>query len=219
MRTRVDEILRSAFNAVRDARADKEAITTVLDVMQSVRMQGKPEGMREACKSSHFINVRGDTLVNELTQAQLTDVKLFGDVYYLFIRTEIEPGEDTPEEVEQIKSLKNENAKRLIPLHPTPVHMGFLKYYEHGKGQKPVDGRLFPTFGYGQFYNQRLLVNAKVKSTRTSFHSFRHDFNVIRDATKNEELQDRSMGHAPKRSGARYGKPLTPGRRGGSSKR
>jgi integrase len=150
--------------------------------------------------------------VSTPTQAQLTDVKLFGDVYYLFIRTEIEPGEDTPEEVEQIKSLKTENAKRLIPLHPTLIRMGFLKYYERRKSQKLADGRLFPTFGYGQFYNQRLLVNAKVKSARTSFHSFRHDFkDAIRDATKNEELQDRLMGHAPKRSGARYGEPLTPG--------
>jgi integrase len=182
------------------------------------------------CRTEHFINVPGRTIIrdhrfwlpplalcsggrlNELSQAQISDVKKFGEAYYLFIRTEFEPGEDSPEEIEQIKSLKTVNAKRLSPIHPILIKMGFLRYYERRKREALADGLLFPKFGYGQLYNQRILVNANAKDARTSFHSFRHNFkDALRDAGARDELQDRLLGHAAKTPGARYGEPLTPG--------
>ena len=48
LKTKLNEMLRAQFLAVRDARAEYEAVAMVVNIMDHVRAQGRLEGMREA---------------------------------------------------------------------------------------------------------------------------------------------------------------------------
>lgn len=180
-------------------------------------------------QSEHFINKSGKVIIrdhrfffslvalmtggrlNELAQALLSDVKAYDGTPYLFITTDISEDDDLPNlEQADLKRLKTANAKRCIPIHPILRKLGFMEYIETRRRIKPEDGLLFPDAGYGQLYNQRLLIQADAKSVNTSFHSFRHCYkDMLRSFVGNEELQNRLMGHAPKGAGGNYGSPLT----------
>lgn len=148
---------------------------------------------------------------NELAQVLLSDITNFDGIDYIFIRIEVDEEEDTAEEIAASRSLKTQNAKRCIPIHPELKRIGFMEYMARRRKEVGPGGLLFEKFGYGQLYNQRVLPKAGIKDIHTSFHSLRHNFkNAVRALVNNEELQNRLMGHAPKGSGGRYGDPLTP---------
>jgi len=184
-------------------------------------------------KSSHFLNEPGTTLIrdhrfyfplvalltggrlNELAQALIGDIKIYGETPYIFITTDIDEEDaarPTPEAMTKVKHLKTENAKRCIPIHPVLRKLGFMEYIELRRNEKPDDGLLFPDYDYGKLFNQRIFKNAKAKSPTKSFHSLRHCYNdMVRALVHNEILQCRLMGHGIKGAGGgKYGSPLTP---------
>ncbi len=90
------------------------------------------------------------------------------------------------------KKVKTAAARRVIPVHPELVRMGFLDYV---KAQREAGhARLFPELkrdrrGYYsdpfQKWFSRFLGKAGAKQPRTSFHSFRHCF---RDALREADV-------------------------------
>ncbi|MBT6200307.1 MAG: hypothetical protein HOI21_07240 [Bacteroidetes Order II. Incertae sedis bacterium] len=89
------------------------------------------------------------------------------------------------------KLLKSESAERVIPIHPTLIKIGLLKY--HKRISKSGGTRLFPaaklrTSGsstdlFSVWFNERFLPSLDAKTVRTSFYSFRHNFrDALREA-------------------------------------
>lgn len=84
------------------------------------------------------------------------------------------------------KLLKTTSSKRLIPIHPTLVEAGFLKFVRRHRS-----GKLFPELklsarGYhseqvSRWFDRTYLPRVGAKTATTSFHSFRHSF---RDALR-----------------------------------
>ncbi len=90
------------------------------------------------------------------------------------------------------KRVKTAAARRVIPVHPELVRMGFLDYAEAQR--EAGHARLFPELkrdrrGYYsdpfQKWFSRFLDKAGAKQPRTSFHSFRHCF---RDALREADV-------------------------------
>ncbi|MBJ7577465.1 site-specific integrase [Devosia sp. MC532] len=110
--------------------------------------------------------------------------------------------------------LKTANAQRLIPVHPELVKMGLARLVERRRRVKQE--RLFPDLPMGEdgYYSSpfskfftRFLVTCDVKTAKTSFHSFRHNFeDACRDAEMPTEIMNTLQGHSEKAMAARYGK-------------
>lgn len=111
------------------------------------------------------------------------------------------------------KSLKTSNAKRDIPIHPELIRLGFLEHVEmrRGEGSK----RIFPDLkkGGNNTYSgpfskhfKRYLEAAGVTTPKTSFHSFRHNFeDVCRSSKVPMDMVDALQGHAQLGERGRYG--------------
>jgi integrase len=108
----------------------------------------------------------------EIAQLLVTDIKEAHGIPYLHITEEDDEGNI-------VKTVKNENSKRLVPLHPVIVDLGFLEFVKMKKSQgKKV---LFETSKHtpltGQYYSKRFQpFNRKhvTKDPKKVFHSFRH---------------------------------------------
>ncbi|EJW0781656.1 site-specific integrase [Escherichia coli] len=134
--------------------------------------------------------------INELCQLYLDDIKQDAAGFYFF--------EISNECVDQ--SLKTINSRRKIPLHPTLIKLGLIRYCEALK--KAGHARLFPELpyhsvkGYGDkasdWFNRSLL---KVqlgfeKGSKKSFHSFRHTFSTrLKQAGIDSETRAQFVGH------------------------
>ncbi|KGT86909.1 site-specific integrase [Enterobacter cancerogenus] len=134
--------------------------------------------------------------INELCQLHLDDIKQDAAGFYFF--------EISNERVDQ--SLKTINSRRKIPLHPTLIKLGLIRYCEALK--KAGHARLFPELpyhfvkGYGDkasdWFNRSLL---KVhlgfeKGSKKSFHSFRHTFSTrLKQAGIDSETRAQIVGH------------------------
>lgn len=108
----------------------------------------------------------------EICQLLVTDIKEARGIPYMEIIEEDDEGNI-------VKTIKNENSKRLVPLHPVIVDMGFLEFVALRKAQgKKV---LFETGTHapltGQYYSKRFQTfNRELITTdrKKVFHSFRH---------------------------------------------
>ena len=88
------------------------------------------------------------------------------------------------DEAGHAKSLKNKNARRQIPLHPTLIELGLLDYHAHILKAEHI--RLFPELqrsantpklGKQPGKQFRVVVNATLEhAEKKSFHSLRHTF-------------------------------------------
>ncbi|MBP5343771.1 MAG: site-specific integrase [Alphaproteobacteria bacterium] len=81
------------------------------------------------------------------------------------------------------KSVKNRGSKRIIPIHPRILKMGFLYYVEYQRKNKQK--KLFSELTYRketgyaaiiQHWFARYLDSIDIKSPSSVFHSFRHTF-------------------------------------------
>lgn len=108
----------------------------------------------------------------EICQLLTCDIKEAHGILYMHITEEDDDGNI-------VKTVKNENSKRLVPLHPVIIEMGFLDFVEKRKAQgKKV---LFETRSHkpltGQYYSKRFRVFNRehiTKDAKKVFHSFRH---------------------------------------------
>lgn len=130
--------------------------------------------------------------INELCQLYIDDLKISeSGVYYLDFNL------DTPDKMDadvrdgvvtdgSDKSLKTVNSKRIIPLHPHVIELGFPAYVK--ALSKAGHNRLFPELkrdaikGYGKpagsWFNERFLGKQLLvpRDGKRTFHSFRHNF-------------------------------------------
>lgn len=204
------------------------------------------------CESEHRLKKPGDYLyrggkywlpilacftggrLSELCELQVKDVRQWGDgMWYASIALILErhEGDVIPkgysDEVATAtgrrKKAKTERSRRLIPLHPDLLALGFLDFVAARRHAGGGDALLFDEVtNYGPIFNRNehdgtlkvegVLASAGIKFRDTSFHSFRHAFNdTVRDRKFDSQLQARLMGHAPTGSGKHYGSQLTPG--------
>lgn len=127
--------------------------------------------------------------LNELSQLSPNDIKQDDSgLWYINITASADDGEDA-------KSLKNEESRRIIPIHQQLLDLGFLDYVEEQRAldetQKTIsDGAYISNlFGLklgtgdkfgkepGRWFNDKYLKDhLGIKKDEISFHSFRHRF-------------------------------------------
>lgn len=161
--------------------------------------------------------------VEELAQLQVADVQCQDGIWYLNI-TDLS-GEDEEEEApasddiytddEEERSLKNDNSRRRLPIHPQLVEAGFLRYAD--KMRKANQLWLFPdlrpdTEGkrsgnwskwYGRYRRKVIGITSRLKPFYSNRHSFR---DACREAELGDELSDALMGHVSDKMGSQYGR-------------
>lgn len=132
----------------------------------------------------------------EICQLLVSDIKEAHGIPYMTITEEDDQGNF-------VKSLKNENSKRLVPLHPVIVDMGFLQFVESRKAQgKRV---LFETRSHkpltGQYYSKLFQAFNRVHITedpKKVFHSFRHlVHNELKQKKVPADIYHSITGHVP----------------------
>jgi integrase len=131
----------------------------------------------------------------EICQLLVTDIKEYKGIHYMHITEEDDDGNI-------VKNVKNESSKRLVPLHPTILDMGFLDFVN----KKNKEGKvvIFATKGKkpltGQYYSKRYqdFNNMYFKGTKKVFHSFRHTVhNELKQNGVQSDLYHSITGHAP----------------------
>ncbi len=140
--------------------------------------------------------------LNELCQLNVKDVREEDGIMFLDITDEAED-----------QKVKSASSRRRIPIHRQLVEFGFLEFVTK---QRQADyDQLFPELkmdaaGYrsGEFskFFSRYLERIGVKTEKTSFHSFRHNFE---DACRNggvlPHIMNAIQGHAETGMAGRYG--------------
>lgn len=116
---------------------------------------------------------------NEICQLDISDGLVNADK---LLCVSIRPSDD--------KRVKNVQSTRTLPIHPELIRIGFPQYVEHRRRRAQFGEKLFPDVRLSKkgYYSDRLsrhyqhfLVQIEAKTTKTSFHSFRHTF---RDALR-----------------------------------
>lgn len=145
--------------------------------------------------------------LGEIVQLLVTDIKEYEGIPYFAI--ERNEGED--------KQLKTASSRRDVPVHPLLIELGLLQHVETQRTANPK-GRIFPDIEPGSdgYYSHnfskafsRYLNAIKVKTRKTSFHSFRHNFKDALVMGGVEESRRRAlMGHSDDGVHGSYGSKL-----------
>lgn len=139
--------------------------------------------------------------LEEMGQALASDVVVVGKNLSLSINDEAEG-----------KSVKTASSRRIVPIHPELIRLGFKQYV----ASVPKSGRLFPdlkqdqfgkwTGNYSKFWG-RWARGLGITDRRKVFHSFRHTFKAAcRRAGLQEEVHDLITGHSGPGVGRGYGR-------------
>jgi integrase len=136
--------------------------------------------------------------MGEILQLLKTDVKLQSGIWHF----DVSAGEE--------KSLKTSSSKRRVPVHKTLVGLGFLDHAKACPG-----GRLFPEIKKGKdgYYSHnfskwwgRYSRQTGFKSSKSTFHSFRHNFmDALRAAELPEYVNKALAGHTDNSVHSQYG--------------
>ncbi|GAA6159722.1 site-specific integrase [Ruegeria sp. HU-ET01832] len=140
--------------------------------------------------------------LNELCQLKVSDVREEDGIVFLDITDEAED-----------QKVKSASGRRRIPVHRQLVELGFLEFVEERRdsGERQLFSELkIDASGYhsGEFskFFSRYLERIGVKTEKTSFHSFRHNFE---DACRNggvlPHIMNAIQGHAELGMAGRYG--------------
>lgn len=138
--------------------------------------------------------------INEIAQLLVSDVKRHKGVWIIHIT----------DDGHQMKRVKTDSGRRMIPLHPKLIDLGFLDYVESvgefGSSSIPASGFLFPYLtyseknGFGGAQSKRFgryLSRIKLEDPQLVFHSLRKNFNQdLLNRQVHEEHRSRLMGHA-----------------------
>lgn len=142
--------------------------------------------------------------LDELGQLRKSDVRCEEGIWFIDINT-----------FDEGKSLKTQSSKRKVPLHPTILDAGIIKYV-NSLTSKDDKGLLFPelkpdskgklTGNWSKWWGRYARKDLDITDSRKVFHSFRHTFKrVCRDAGINEEVHDALTGHSGGGVGRNYG--------------
>jgi integrase len=137
--------------------------------------------------------------LGEILQLLKSDVKEENGVWYF----NVSKGEG--------KSLKTASSKRRVPIHRSLIDLGLLDHIKSGQ----QSGRVFPeikkgTDGYHSHHFSkwwgRYAGHVGFKSSRTAFHSFRHNFlDALRAAETPEYINKALAGHSDNSVHSQYG--------------
>ncbi|UEM23064.1 site-specific integrase [Skermanella mucosa] len=140
--------------------------------------------------------------LNELGQLQVADVRQDNGIHYIDINT-----------VGDGKTIKTNESRRKVPLHPELIRCGFLAYVDQQQqaGHDRVFSELKPdckghlTGNWSKWWG-RYARDIGITDNRKVFHSFRHGFkDACRAAGIEEAVFDALMGHSSASVSRRYG--------------
>lgn len=177
------------------------------DPKDTTHFRGK---MRKDLGARYWIPIIGllyGSRVREPLQLVCSDIKQLNDLHVISIQTELEDGDDESSSLpKKARSLKNESAKRLLPLHPILIDLGFLPFVEERVKQSGQGALLFPSsepapnvknYKLGRAFEQSFLrfVRDTLKfGYGYGNHSFRHFFeDLIRDCQATKGLWPTGM--------------------------
>jgi integrase len=158
-------------------------------------------GGGEAAKWIPLLALFTGARLEELGQLLSSDIGRHGEIDFIFFH---EDG--------AAKKLKNQSARRKVPLHPDLVKVGFLDYVADVR--KTKSDRLFPklgpktgkvTAGFSKWWG-RYTNDLGITDSKKVFHSFRHTVKRgLRDANVDKTLRDAIQGHATTDVAESYG--------------
>jgi len=161
--------------------------------------RGRPAGGRgEAAFWLPLLGLYTGARLNELAPLRVSDVTSdkATDVVAITIK-------ECPE---QGRSLKNVASRRVVPVHPELLRIGFIEFVDHARKRDGADGRLFPLLtpgpkgGFGEAWSKwfgRYKRGLGITNAASVFHSFRHSFkDALRAAGVGEDVNDALCGHA-----------------------
>ncbi|SBW05075.1 putative integrase/resolvase recombinase protein [uncultured Alphaproteobacteria bacterium] len=143
--------------------------------------------------------------LGEIVQLLATDIKEHGEIPYF----DVCRGEG--------KTIKTESSLRCVPVHPVLIDLGFLAHVDRQRKKGP-NGRVFPDINPGKdgYFSAafskwfaRYAEDVGVKTAKTTFHSFRHNFKDALDYAEVSEATSKAlMGHSQEGVHDKtYGKP------------
>ena len=126
----------------------------------------------------------------EICQLLCSDIKETKGIHYFHVI-----------ETEEGQSVKNKGSRRIVPIHPLLIKLGFLKYVSSVKKRDLwpdlIPGRDGKGQKFSKWYNESFNRKYITKDTKKTFHSLRHNCitnlanNDVRDSVISE-----IMGHA-----------------------
>jgi integrase len=164
-----------------------------------------------AIKGSHteywapLVSLHSGLRIEEVCQLRVSDVREHeGQPFFRII-----DGED--------QELKNDNARRNVPIHEDLIRCGFMDFVQAGRkarnewlfSELKADkyGRKSSTFGKRWNRKLRKVISLKAEDHTKVFHSFRHLFkHIARQCKIQEQVHDALSGHGSKQTeGRKYG--------------
>ncbi len=119
------------------------------------------------------------------------------------------------EDLEQGRRLKNVGSRRVVPVHPELVRLGFMPFVAQVRDGSGSEARLFPLLtpgpkgGLGEAWSKwfgRYIRGLGITNRASVFHSFRHSFkDALRAAGVSEDVNDALTGHSGGGVGRTYG--------------
>ena len=143
---------------------------------------------------------------SEIAQLATTDVKLDGAHPYLSILTEFDPND--PDDRSWVRSMKTLNARRVLPIHPELVRLGFTSYarrMQDSRSQRLFPGwplskderKLYSQASWIRAFNEKFIPSISSRKPRPTFYSFRHTFKSrLVAAGVPSQVQNQLLGHA-----------------------
>jgi len=159
----------------------------------------------------------------ELGQLSVNDILLRDGIWCIWVTTLATVGEPTadkmtPDERENqiVKSLKNRQSRRLIPIHPDVLKLGFIEFVEWARttGSTQLfrdiraDSKGSISGNFSAWYS-RYLKKLGIKRPGLDWVSFRHTFKTsCRSTEMPQDAADYLEGHAAGRNSTHYGRFL-----------
>lgn len=183
--------------AVKKVNGDRRLPFTITDLNHIFHFPIFTKGERpqagggEAAKWLPLLALFTGARLEELGQLLTADVKQEESIHYLDMLT-----------ISDGQRRKTESSRRLVPIHPELVRLGFLNYVN--QRVKAGDRRLFPNLRENSEKLTRLwskwwgryMRKHGINDPHKVFHSFRHTVkDGFRNAGVNREVYDRIQGH------------------------
>lgn len=134
--------------------------------------------------------------IGELRTADQSEFVKLGEDYFFDLRGRSTKNGDP-------RRVKNDSARRLVPLHPALVNLGFVDWVKT-QGETIFGGDL-------AHYSKSASALMRGLSLDNTFHDLRHTFSrMAHDAKMDVRIKNLIMGHAAKDMGELYGRGAKP---------
>lgn len=147
-----------------------------------------------------ILSLWSGTRLNEWASAKTGDIRQIGEDQFLDLRQRsLAMGDPT--------RVKNKGSRRLVPIHPKLIELGFLEYVDG-----LPEGWLFPELHRSEKRTASTIAsnwlgqNRKLGGVSLNVHELRHTFKqAARSGGVSEEISDLLTGHANAATGRKYG--------------